>query len=83
VNTPGVFVAVKARACSFQIHFSLWKFGQVVSKHNFLLKICSVENMPKPYIVILSEAKNLRQNGRSFTSLRMTAVGFQQSINNP
>jgi hypothetical protein len=36
-------------------------------------------NMPNPSIVILSAAKNLRQNGRSFASLRMTAVGFQQS----
>jgi hypothetical protein len=35
--------------------------------------------MPKLSIVILSEAKNLRQNVRSFASLRMTAVGFQQS----
>jgi hypothetical protein len=46
-------------------------------------KTCSVENMPKSSIVILSAAKNLRQNGRSFASLRMTTVGFQQSKKNP
>jgi hypothetical protein len=30
----------------------------------------------KPSAVILSEAKDLRQNGRSFASLRMTMDGF-------
>jgi hypothetical protein len=35
--------------------------------------------MPKPSIVILSEAKNLRQKDRSFALLRMTVVGYQLS----
>ena len=38
-----------------------------------------VENAAKPDVVILSGARNLPSNERSFAALRMTAGGFQES----